>query len=84
MSKDEEETYDEIRGLDPSFFQLNRENYLKNLKFLFAHLNENRVIILQGASLSQNMMQIQIIIILIKKIIFIIYQEFETLICYLF
>ena len=52
MSKDDEETYDEIKGLDPSFFQLNRENYLKNLRIRFAHLNENSVIVLQGASLS--------------------------------
>ena len=29
MSKDNEETYDEIKGLDPSFFELTRENYLK-------------------------------------------------------
>ena len=52
MSKDDEETYDEIKGLEPSFFQLNRENYLKNLRMRFAHLNENSVIVLQGASLS--------------------------------
>ena len=45
MSEDE---YDEIKGLDPSFFQLNRENYLKNLRMRFSHLNENSVIILQG------------------------------------
>ena len=52
MSKNEDETYDEIKGLDPSFFQLNRENYLKNLKIRFAHLNENSVIVLQGAPLT--------------------------------
>ena len=52
MSKDDEETYDDIKGLEPSFFQLNRENYLKNLRMRFAHLNENSVIVLQGASLS--------------------------------
>ena len=48
MSKSSNETFDEIAGLDPSFFQLNRENYLKNLKIRFAHLNENSVIIFQG------------------------------------
>ena len=48
MSKNDEETYDEIKGLPPSFFELNRENYLKNLKMRFSHLNENSVIILQG------------------------------------
>jgi len=39
--KNEDENYDEIKGLDPSFFKLNRENYLKNLKMRFAHLNTN-------------------------------------------
>ena len=53
MSKNDEETYDEIKGLDPSFFQLNRDNYLKNLKMRFAHLNENSVIIFQGGRLPQ-------------------------------
>ena len=52
MSKAKEDDYDEIAGLDPSFFQLNRENYLKNLKIRFAHLNENSVIILQGGRLA--------------------------------
>ena len=51
MSKSEE-TYDEIAGLDPSFFQLNRENYLKNLKLRFPRLNENSVIIFQGGRLA--------------------------------
>ena len=46
--KNEDENYDEIKGLDPSFFELNRENYLKNLKMRFAHLNTNSVIVLQG------------------------------------
>ena len=52
MSKSSNETFDEIAGLDPTFFQLNRENYLKNLKMRFAHLNENSVIIFQGGRLS--------------------------------
>jgi len=52
MSKPKNDEYDEIAGLDPSFFQLNRENYLKNLKIRFAHLNENSVIILQGGRLA--------------------------------
>ena len=52
MSKAKEDDYDEIAGLDPSFFQLNRENYIKNLKIRFAHLNENSVIILQGGRLA--------------------------------
>ena len=52
MSKSSNETFDEITGLDPTFFQLNRENYLKNLKMRFAHLNENSVIIFQGGRLS--------------------------------
>ena len=43
-----EEEYDEIKGLDPDFFQLNRENYLKNLKIRFSHLNTNSVIVFQG------------------------------------
>ena len=50
--KDDEEIYDEIKGLDPSFFELNRENYLKNLKIRFAHLNTNSVIIFQGGRLT--------------------------------
>ena len=50
--KDDEEIYDEIKGLDPSFFALNRENYLKNLKIRFAHLNTNSVIIFQGGRLA--------------------------------
>ena len=50
--KDDEEEYDEIKGLDPSFFELNRENYLKNLKMRFAHLNTNSVIIFQGGRLA--------------------------------
>ena len=52
MSKSSNETFDEIAGLDPTFFQLNRENYLKNLKMRFAHLNENSVIIFQGGRFS--------------------------------
>ena len=53
MSKsNEDENYSEITGLDPSFFELNRENYLKNLKIRFAHLNENSVIIFQGGRLA--------------------------------
>ena len=52
MSKSSNEAFDEIAGLDPTFFQLNRENYLKNLKMRFAHLNENSVIIFQGGRLS--------------------------------
>ena len=51
--KDDEEIYDEIKGLDPSFFELNRENYLKNLKMRFAHLNTNSVIIFQGGRLPE-------------------------------
>ena len=51
MSKDNEETYDEIKGLDPSFFELTRENYLKNLRMRFTKLNENSVIVLQGGKL---------------------------------
>ena len=51
MSKNDEDTYDEIKGLDPSFFELNRENYLQNLKIRFSHLNENSVIVLQGGRL---------------------------------
>ena len=52
MSKSKEEPYSEIKGLDPSFFQLNRENYIKNLKMRFPHLNENSVIILEGGRLA--------------------------------
>ena len=47
-ANDDEETYDEIKGLDPSFFELNRRNYLENLKIRFAHLNTNSVIIFEG------------------------------------
>ena len=50
--KDDEAIYDEIKGLDPSFFALNRENYLNNLKIRFAHLNTNSVIIFQGGRLA--------------------------------
>ena len=50
MSKNDEEKYDEIKGLDPSFFKLNRDNYLNNLKLRFAHLNQNSVIILRGGT----------------------------------
>ena len=53
MSKNDEETYDEIKGLDPSFFELNRNNYIKNLKMRFSHLNENSVIILQSGRLPE-------------------------------
>ena len=45
-----EDEYDEIKGLDPDFFQLNRENYLKNLKIRFSHLNTNSVIVFQGGN----------------------------------
>ena len=51
--KEEEEIYDEIKGLDLSFFELNRENYLQNLKIRFAHLNTNSEIIFQGGRLAQ-------------------------------
>ncbi len=51
QKSNDDEIYDEIKGLDPSFFALNRENYLKNLKIRFAHLNTNSVIILQGGKL---------------------------------
>ena len=52
MSKSKEETYDEIKGLDPSFFELNRQNYLNNLRLRFSLLNENSVIIFQGGRLA--------------------------------
>jgi len=52
MSKAKAGEYDEITGLDPSFFKLNRDNYLKNLKIRFAHLNENSVIVFQGGRLA--------------------------------
>ena len=52
MSKSSNETFDEIAGLDPTFFFFFLENYLKNLKMRFAHLNENSVIIFQGGRLS--------------------------------
>ena len=52
MSKKKADEYDEITGLDPSFFKLNRDNYLKNLKIRFAHLNENSVIVFQGGRLA--------------------------------
>jgi len=52
MSKTKADEYDEITGLDPSFFKLNRDNYLKNLKIRFAHLNENSVIVFQGGRLA--------------------------------
>ena len=51
QKSNDDEIYDEIKGLDPSFFALNRENYLKNLKIRFAHLNTNSVIIFQGGKL---------------------------------
>ena len=50
-TKNDEEPYSEIKGLDPSFFKLNRENYLTNLKRRFANLNTNSVIVLQGGKL---------------------------------
>lgn len=40
--------YSEIKGLPPSFFELNRTNYLKNLRIRFSRLNEDSVIILQA------------------------------------
>ena len=52
MSKTKADEYDEITGLDPSFFKLNRDNYLKNLKMRFSHLNENSVIVFQGGRLA--------------------------------
>ena len=52
MSKIKADEYDEITGLDPSFFKLNRDNYLKNLKMRFSHLNENSVIVFQGGRLA--------------------------------
>ena len=52
MSKTKADEYDEIAGLDPSFFKLNRDNYLKNLKMRFSHLNENSVIVFQGGRLA--------------------------------
>ena len=52
MSEKKADEYDEITGLDPSFFKLNRDNYLKNLKIRFAHLNENSVIVFQGGRLA--------------------------------
>ena len=52
MSKKKADEYDEITGLDPSFFKLNRDNYLKNLKMRFSHLNENSVIVFQGGRLA--------------------------------
>ena len=50
--KNEDEEYDEIKGLDPSFFALNRENYIKNLKMRFPNLNTNSVVVLQGGKLA--------------------------------
>ena len=52
MSEKKADEYDEITGLDPSFFKLNRDNYLKNLKMRFSHLNENSVIVFQGGRLA--------------------------------
>ena len=52
MSKTKADEYDEITGLDPSFFKLNRDNYLKNLKMRFSHLNESSVIVFQGGRLA--------------------------------
>ena len=52
MSKTKADEYDEITGLDPSFFKINRDNYLKNLKMRFSHLNENSVIVFQGGRLA--------------------------------
>jgi Xaa-Pro dipeptidase len=52
MSKTKADEYDEITALDPSFFKLNRDNYLKNLKMRFSHLNENSVIVFQGGRLA--------------------------------
>ena len=48
MSKISEEPYSEIKGLPPSFFELNRKNYLENLKIRNPHLNTNSVIVLEG------------------------------------
>ena len=47
----QEEEYSELKGLDPSFFKLNRTNYINNLKIRNPHLNINSVIVLQGGNL---------------------------------
>ena len=46
-----DEPYSEIKGLDPSFFELNRKNYLHNLKIRFANLKINSIIVFQGGNL---------------------------------
>ena len=51
-SKNDEEVFDEIKGLDPSFFELNRTNYINNLKMRFPRLNTNSVVVLQGGRLA--------------------------------
>ena len=51
-SKNDEEVFDEIKGLDPSFFELNRTNYINNLKIRFPRLNTNSVVVLQGGRLA--------------------------------
>jgi Xaa-Pro dipeptidase len=51
-SKNDEEVFDEIKGLDPSFFELNRTNYISNLKMRFPRLNTNSVVVLQGGRLA--------------------------------
>ena len=50
--KNDEEVFDEIKGLDPSFFELNRTNYINNLKIRFPRLNTNSVVVLQGGRLA--------------------------------
>ena len=47
----QEEEYSELKGLEPSFFKLNRTNYINNLKIRNPHLSINSVIVLQGGNL---------------------------------
>lgn len=46
-----DEEYSEIKGLDASFFELNRKNYLENLKRRFVNLKLNSIIVFQGGDL---------------------------------
>ena len=48
MTSKIKEEYSEITGLPPSFFLLNRTNYINNLKLRFPQLNQNSIIALQG------------------------------------
>ena len=50
MTSKKDDDYSEITGLPPSFFELNRTNYLNNLKIRFPQLNQNSIIALQGGS----------------------------------